>query len=80
MQALEQRNFFIHHFYHARAESLASAAGRAEEIRGLKAMRKQFKQADAIIESMIRPLLLHFYHKDIDDISREGIDQIVSDA
>ena len=80
LQALEQRNFFIHDFYHARAERLASAAGRAEEIRSLKAMRKQFKEADAIMHSMIRPLFLHFYHKDIEDISRDAIDHLVSNA
>jgi hypothetical protein len=80
LRALERRNFFIHDFYHARAESLATDAGRAEEIRSLKQLRVQFREADASTQSLIRPLFLHFYHKDIEEISKEAIDQIISDS
>lgn len=80
LQALERRNWFIHEFYHARAESLIDALGRDESVRELKALRKQFMASDAIMKPIIQQLMLRFYNKDVDEFSQEAIDRIISDA
>jgi len=80
MKAIENRNWFIHEFYSARAESLVDASGREKGIRELKALSKQFNEADANIKPMIRQLMQRFYKKDIDEFFKEGIERIISDA
>jgi hypothetical protein len=80
MEALQKRNWFIHEFYSARGENLVDHAGRESGIRELKILRKLFLEADAIIKPIIRQLMLHFYKKDIDNLSQEGLERILCES
>jgi hypothetical protein len=52
-QALQSRNFLAHDFFRERAEDLLSFAGRNRMLNELRELRRQFEDADALLEPRV---------------------------
>ncbi len=54
--ALKKRNFLAHHYFRERSDEFMSQRGRDQMIRELENAQSLFKQADEILDKLIKPL------------------------
>jgi len=59
-EALELRNFLVHHFYKDHAENFISVDGIQEMVKELRVLTAKFDCADLILEKTYKPLWLKY--------------------
>lgn len=60
MEALEKRNYLVHHFFRTHDEDLMSETGRRQMIDELRDLLALLQNADRVVEALYRPLWVRY--------------------